>query len=504
MKQKLTFLILVLFLLAGCGGPGESEPLPADGVAGASGSVPEATAVLVQPLPTESTPDSTLPDAVVTSQIEPDSAESGSPAYDESVTVERLPSTAPLALNIDPTGGLLAYQRDNQLWLAKADLSGDSFKLAACVEQDKVICDLPTVQWSPDGSHFFYEMTVDGEHRILVSDLQGRQQGYRISRPPSRHPVWSPDGNKIVFFVVDPNRPWGDHSNRDLSALDMGFIEEVWQLEMESSGTWLAPRKLTDLETPGIGCGGGGISTSDTLYDIQGGFALGYQAARQMVWSVDDVIVYPLTCDYWQGYGRLDTHTWQPLPPYSGQLRGLVLDASGSRWYAVTGHNRDDDLANNRLVTGTAGGTTYEMIDTAVPVEMVFVGLQSGRLYYTSRELLEHKDLSEQIKWNKSVAPYFNFYHTQLWTILPDGSDERLLWESDDHSVSRLVETMDGEILFVLIENDVALYEVIASGAPEEDWLDHLPRTHIMRLSLDSNEPEIGLEDAHSLTTWYP
>ncbi len=463
------------------------------------------TAVLDQLPSTEFTPDLTLLDAVVTSlRIEPGNAASGSLAYDEPIIVERLPAVAPLELNIDPMVGLIAYQRNNQLWLNEADLSGDSQSMAACVPQNRVFCTLPVVHWSPDGSRFFYEINDASEYKLVISDLQGRQQGYRISRPPSRDPVWSPDGNKIVFFVVDPNRPWGDHNDRNLSPLDIGFIEEVWQLEMEPSGTWLAPRKLTDLETAGIGCGGGGGSTSDALYDIQGGFALGYRAARKMVWANDDVIIYPLTCDYWQGYGRLDTQTWQPLAPYSGQLRGLVLDASGSRWYAVTGLNRDGDPANNRLVTGTAGGTTYEVIETAVPVEMVFAGLQSGRLYYTSRELLEHKDLSGQIQWNKSVAPYFNFYHTQLWTILPDGSDERLLWESDDHSCSRVTETMDGDVLFVLVENDVDLYEAIASGAPEEEWLEYLPHAHIMRLSLSSSEPEIWLEDVHSLTLWYP
>lgn len=465
----------------------------------------ETTAELNQLPPSEFTPDLTLLDALVTSlRIKPDTLATSDLAYRLPIVVEQLPSVAPLELDIDPAAGLITYQKDRQLWLSQADLSGEPLKLAECSDQHKAICSLPGITWSPDGSHFFYQITVNGEHRLLISDLQGQQQGFRLSHLPSRDPVWSPDGNKIILFIVDPSRPWGDHSNRDLSPLDMGFIEEVWQLQMEPSGIWLAPPKVTDLETAGIGCGGGGGSTSDTLYDIQGGFALGYQAARQMGWANDDVMIYPLTCDYWQGYGRLDTQTWQPLAPYRSLLRGLTLDSSSSRWYAVTGLNRDDDPNHNRLVTGTAGGTTYEVIDTAVPVEMVFVGLQSGRLYYTSRELLAHKDLSEQIKWNKSIEPYFNFYHTQLWTILPDGTDERLLWESDDHSFSRVTETMDGAVLFVLIENDVELYEAIAGGAPEEEWMEHLPHTHIMRLSLNSNVPEIWLEDAHSLTAWYP
>jgi hypothetical protein len=465
----------------------------------------ETTADLDQLPPTEFTPDLALLDALVTSlRIKPGTLAPGDLAYSVPIVVEHLPSVAPLDLSIDPAAGLITYQWDRQLWLAKADLSGEPLKLAECVDQRKVICGLPRVTWSPDGSHFFYQITVNGEHRLIISDLQGQQLGFRISHLPSRDPVWSPDGKKIILFIVDANRPWGDHNSRDFAALDFGFIEEVWQLQTEPSGTWLAPQKVTDLETPGIGCGGGGGSTSDALYDLQGGFAFGYQAARQMVWTIDDVIIYPLTCDFWQGYGRLDAQTWQPLAPYSGQLRGLVLDSSGSRWVAVTGHNRDRDPANNRLVTGTSGGATYEVIETSMPAEMVFVGLQSGRLYYTARERFDHKDLSEQIKWNKSVEPYFNFYHSQLWTILPDGTDERLLWESDDHSFSRVTETMQGDLFFVLVENDVALYEVIASGAPEEEWIEHLPHTHIMRLSPGGIEPEIWLEDAHSLTIVYP
>jgi hypothetical protein len=424
---------------------------------------------------------------------------------EESIIIERLTSVVPLELNLDPTAGLIAYQQDKQLWLNKADLSDNpnSIGMVKCAEQNKVICVLPRVHWSPDGSTFFYQTTEDGVHQLVISDLQGQQQGYRISQRPSRDPVWSPDGNKIVIFVKT-NRPWGDHNNRDFSALDFGFIDEVWQIQKDTSGTWLAPQKLADLETPGIGCGGGGTSISDNLYDTQGGFALGLQAAQQIVWTSDGVIIYPLTCDYWQGYGRLNALTGQPMESYSGELRGLTLDSSGSRWYAVTGHNRDDDPANNRLVTGTVASTEYEVIDTAVPVEMVFVGSQSGRLYYTAREQMDQKDLSDQFQDIPPVSPYFNFYHTQLWTILPDGSNERLLWESDDHSYSRVSETMIGDILFVLVENDSDLYEAMASSVPEEEWLERLPRTHIMHLTPSSPDPKFWLEDARDLTVWYP
>lgn len=421
-----------------------------------------------------------------------------------SIFIERLPTLAPLALTIDPAADRFAYQQDKQLWIKEAGLNGEATKIADCADQDQVICELPRIHWSPDGSRFFYQASANDDYQLIISDLQGRQVGYRFSRPPSRDPLWSPDGSKIVAFIVDTDRPWGDHADPSLSPLDFGFINEVWQLQVDASGTWLEPQKMSDLEIPGIGCGGGGTSTSDTLYDMQGGFALGYQAARQMAWAVDDVILYPLTCDYWQGYGRLDAQTGQPLEPYPGQLRGLTLDSSAGRWYAITGYNRDDDPANNRLVTGTSGSPAYDVIETAVPVDMVFVGPQSGHLYYTARQRTDHKDLSAQVGWNGPVSPYFNFYHTQLWTIQPDGAGEMLLWESDHHSYSRVTETMDGAILFVLIENDVALYESMAGGAPEEEWLERLPATHIMRLSPGTPEPEIWLQDVHNLVAWQP
>jgi hypothetical protein len=504
-KRRFVLFILLVVLLGAC----TSQDAPMTPSPPISTSIPSRSTMVTQAqsidddMPTRQPTETPIPAPPI------ETTPTDIYIENEPIFIEQLPSVASLNLNVDPAEGLVAYQQDEQLWLSKEDLSANPspIKIAECAERNKVICELPRIHWSPDGSHFFYQTTVDDDHRLIISDLQGQQQGYRISPRPSLNPVWSRDGSKIVLFVKT-NRPWGDHNNQDSSALDYGFIDEVWQLQMEASGTWLAPQKLTDLETPGIGCGGGGASVSDTLYDTQGGFALGYQAAQQMVWTTDDVIIYPLTCDYWRGYGRFDAETGQPLAPYSGELRGLTLDSSGSRWYAVTGHNRDDDPTNNRLLTGTAANTTYEVIETAVPVEMVFVGSQSGRIYYSARERIDQKDLSAQVEWNESVPlsnyTYFNFYHTQLWTIQSDGTGERLLWESDNHSYSRVTETMDGDVLFVLVENDVDLYETMASGAPAEEWPKQLPRTHIMLLSLGNPEPEILLEDARDLITWYP
>lgn len=424
--------------------------------------------------------------------------------HDEPIIFEKLPDVDPLTLDLDATSGLIAYQQDRQLWLNNGDLTGVPAKVTACGELDNYMFCLPQIHWSPDEAHFYYQTAVNYQHQLIISDLQGQQQGFSTSTTPYRDPVWSPDGRQLILFI-DTNRPWGDHLNGDMRANEFGFVKEVWQLQIDEDGIWSAPQKLTEIEAPGIGCGGGGRSYSDYLYESQYGFTLGLNAAQKMFWTADDVIIYHLACDgtMSQGFGRYDVNANQQLEPYPGHLHGLTLDSSGSRWYAITGSESDDiSLPENQLVTGTAADISYEWIETAVSVEMVFVGAHSGRLYYTARELLEHKDLTEQV--DDYGEPYFNFYHTQLWTIQPDGSDERLLWESADHSYSRIAEASDGDVLFVLIENDVVLYEAMLAGISKEEREPYLPHTHVMRLSTNSAEPEIWIEDARDLAVWFP
>ena len=56
----------------------------------------------------------------------------------------------------------------------------------------------------------------------------------------------------------------------------------------------------------------------------------------------------------------------------------------------------------------------------------------------------------------------------------------------------------------MVVENDEDLYESMASGEPEEEWIDHRPGTQVLRLGMSSQEPEILLEDAHNLVVWTP
>jgi hypothetical protein len=497
-KNLFLFSIVLILCFSACTAELADESSPVTTI-NLTGDSAESEAVLTV-APTHQTAET----AVSTSPLTP--SPTGIFINDEPIVFEKFDTVESLAINLEAATGLMAYQQDRQLWINQIDGSDMPMQVTACDESDIYDYCLPQLHWSPDGTSFFYETAVNHSYRLIISDLQGNQQGFSVSTRPYRTPVWSPDGRRLILFV-GTKQPWGDHFNQDLSPDDYGFLDEVWLLQMDDAGTWSTPQKLTQLETPGIGCGGGGGSVSDRLYELQDGFPSGFQAAKKMFWTSDDVIIYHLSCDYYlsQGYGRYDVKSNQPLEPYSGKLHGLVLDGSGSRWYAMTGreHDQDESMAN-RLVTGMVDEAVYEVVETAVPVEMVFVGQHSGRLYYTAREQTDCKDLTGEVQGNLLSPPYFHFYHSQLWTIQPDGSDERLLWESDDHSYSRVTETPDGDLLFVLIENDVARFEAMSNGLPEVEWLGYFPHTHIMRLSANNPEPEIFMEDARDLTVWYP
>ena len=326
MIKQCFVLILIVLSLGAC-----TPELIEESVQVASETPTVVSAVVSTIEPTQQVVETAVSPTPITNNSTPTPAPSptGIFIYDEPIVFEKLPSVEPLAISLETSSGLIAYQQDRQLFVNQLDSSDLPMLVTTCDEANVYDYCLPQLHWSPTGMHFFYE-TVESPYKLFISDLQGNQQGFTISSRPYRLPVWSPDGHQLLLFV-GTNRPWGDHFNQELSFDELGFIDEVWLLQMDDAGNWGDPQMLTELETPGIGCGGGGGSVSDRLYELQDGYPSGFQAARKMFWTSEDVIIYHLSCDYYlsQGYGRYDIKTNQPLEPYSGRLHGLKLDASG-------------------------------------------------------------------------------------------------------------------------------------------------------------------------------
>jgi hypothetical protein len=177
-----------------------------------------------------------------------------------------------------------------------------------------------------------------------------------------------------------------------------------------------------------------------------------------------------------------------------------VLNNSGDRWYAVTGNAWDpDNPDNNQLVTGTPDSTEINVIPTSAKVELVFVGQTSGSLYYTERNPLGWES-------DDSRGLSFAYYESALWRIQPDGSgEERLLFGEDVHAYAQVEETTDGDLLFVLVENERPLAAAAQFVEGNPDTLQaYYPQRHIMQLPTSGGEPVMILSNAGQPTLFLP
>ena len=110
-------------------------------------------------------------------------------------------------------------------------------------------------------------------------------------------------------------------------------------------------------------------------------------------------------------------------------------------------------------------------------------------MYYTTRELVESAEIPD-------LGAYFHFFKSGLWQINQDGSEETLLWQGEDQGYAQVSETADGDVLFVLVENDRPLYQAFQDGTATMDEMgEFAPQRHIMRLTIDG-EPQTVISNA--------
>jgi len=188
------------------------------------------------------------------------------------------------------------------------------------------------------------------------------------------------------------------------------------------------------------------------------------------------------------GIGRFDMNSAAQLEPFDTALRNLVLNDTRDRWFAVTGPPWSEEAADHQLATGTPDSLAVEIIPTSQPVELVFYGPVSGRLYYTVRELVERAEVPDR-------GLYFSFFRSELRTIGVDGTGEALLWEAEDQAFASVTERPDGSILFTRVENDRPLYEAV-QDATITDPSAYAPQRHIVQVPATGGEPAAVIESA--------
>lgn len=472
MKRHLLVACLILFGLVGCTAV-SSEPAvePANESAVEATNTPaiEPTVEVATSIPTlepvEATPTPTVP---------PEPTEA--PQLPDPPVREDVDNLTAVSANA------IAYVQDEQIFIRTLP-DGDTVPIHTEPCPEGSYCSLDYLKWSPDGRFLLYTYYDGSRTTLRVSDQQGNVQiieNVALIRPGA----WSPDGRSIAY-MVQTDTPAETTEESFLA----GWVFEVWTVPVAEDGSLGTPQLVGPWQNSGDGCGGGGRSASELLYEDEGGTPYGYKMGV-MEWTAQNILLFTLNCTN-IGLGRFDMTTGTQLPSFDQPLRNLVLNNSGDRWYAVTGYAWDrENPDHNLLVTGTPDSTEITVIPTSAKVELVFVGQTSGSLYYTERNPLGRE--SDDMR-----GLYFAFFESALWRIQPDGSgEERLLFGEDDHAYAQVEETAVGDLLFVLVENERPLAEA-AQVIEDNNMLQaYHPQRHIMQLPASGGDPTLILTGA--------
>lgn len=465
MKRLLFVACLFMFVLVGC-------------TAVSTDPTAEATVAL--------NPEATVEVAIIEPTLEPVVATPAPTIPSESTDATQLPEP-PVRETVDNltavSANAIAYVQNDQLFIRTLP-GGEMVPVQTETCAEGRYCTITYLKWSPDGQFLLYYYYDGQDDSLRLSDRQGNIQ--TIDDVAFFQPgAWSPDGRSLVYFK---------QSDTYVEASDInpgGWQYEVWRTDVNESGD-LSERQLVGTwQQIGDGCGGGGRSISEVLYEKEGGTAYGYQMGVTE-WATQNILLYTNNCTN-IGISRFDMTTGTELPGFDQPLRNLVLNASGDRWYAVTGYDWSSEPGNNELVTGTPDSTEITLIPTSARVELVFTGKVSGALYYTERTALGRDETGA-------------YFESALWRIQPDGSGEERLWfGEDDHAYAQVSETAVGDLLFVLVENERPLAAAAQFTESNPETLQaYTPQRHIMQLPANGGDPVMILSNAGQPTLALP
>lgn len=103
-------------------------------------------------------------------------------------------------------------------------------------------------RWSPDGKRIAFYSDRSGRFEVwtINSDGTGLRQLTYTSGPSTVYPIWSPDGNQMMFkqrgaqpFLFDLNRPWAEQAPVNLPQIE-GVGQDFWASSWSPDGRKLA------------------------------------------------------------------------------------------------------------------------------------------------------------------------------------------------------------------------------------------------------------------------
>lgn len=248
---------------------------------------------------------------------------------------------------VSPDGKAVAYLSGGQVWLVKTDSAGTGKKLFHSRGSQN------NIRWSPDGSKLAFVSNRTDHSFIGVYDFSTKT--IRFPDPSvdrDGHPVWSADGrqiafirtpnvrNRLPFVAAREGHPWSVR----IVDVATGQAREVWRAR------------------PGRG---------SVLHQ-------GIPVADNLLWWMDDQLVFPWEADGWQHLYAVSIHGGEArlLTPGNGEVESVQV-ARDKKSLIIVSNIGDIDRRHIFRVSPASGrpqqlsvgdGIEYEPVETTAGI----------------------------------------------------------------------------------------------------------------------------------------
>lgn len=322
------------------------------------------------------------------------------------------------------------------------------------------------LQWSPDGARLAFQDS-GGLYVVESNAAPVQVAGGIYGLLPA---AWSPDGSEIAY-PVDTRQ----------TAPDDPLATLVQVQAVPAAGG--SPRVAGTI-SHGTGCGGGGRSPAQQVYEREAG----YEGNRQVMFWTAQGFVHTKNCT---GIGiALADPSGRRLWELADVARP-ALSPDRSRIAAIRMGNVPGGAPTPAgiVVVDVATGQTTPLNVSGVPEQLAW-SADGQSVYYTTRT----PGRTVPMQANAGLPDFYpaeaTVYAVELWSVPVAGGAPVQLWTGGGYAIARISASSTAAVVaFTLIQDESALYQAAVPGANPSALAAAAPQPQIGVASLTPNAP---------------